>query len=157
MAMSNERTNITELNLAGYVIGWTYMQDGEWYATTKTDDRVTVGPFKQHGDASDALVRMTYLIEHTVDGDVWPTATYLLMMHNDGPGMHDRASGSVTWMTTDKPDGESVTWTVGADGTIDMNAMSGVGTPRNAEAKGAAMLEAVKQAQAAVAAMAVTA
>lgn len=148
----SERQNITPLQIGHFIVGWTYSDDGQWYAATSDDSRTTLGPFKQMGDASDALIKSTYLMSHTVaDG------TYLLLVTRDHDGLlHDDAAGMVTWFTTDKTKGESIRWTV-RDGKVDINAMSGVGTVLNAEAKGAAMLEAAQQAQAALAALEVTA
>lgn len=147
----SDRRNITELQIGDFIVGWTHEEQGQWYATAKNDERTTLGPFKQMGDPSDALIKSTYLMSHTVsDG------TYLLLVTNSTERLHDDPAGCVTWMTTDKMDGQSVTWTV-RDGNVEINAMSGVGTPRNAEAKGAAMLEAAQQAQAALAALEVTA
>lgn len=150
----SERTNITDLQIGHFVVGWTYEQDGQWYATAKNEARTTLGPFAQMGDASDALIKSTYLMAHTVtDG------TYLLLVTTEPQNARfdaDRIHGSVTWFTTDKVDGEAVRWEV-KDGAVDMNGWSGVGTVLNAEAKGAAMLEAAKQAQAALAALEVTA
>ena len=148
----SERQNITPLQISHFVVGWTYSEDGQWYAATSDDNRSTLGPFKQMGDASDALIKSTRLHSHSV-GD----GTYLLLVTSDNDGLlHDDAAGMVTWFTTDKTKGESIRWTV-RDGKVDINAMSGVGTPLNAEAKGAAMLEAAQQAQAALAALEVTA
>lgn len=144
-------TSITELNIAGFIVGWTHDTDGQWYATTKDEQQTTFGPFSQMGDASDALVRSTYLLPHTV-GD----GTYLLLVVQHKSCLHDDAVGSVTWMTADQSDGENVRWSV-RDGVVDITASSGVGTPRNAEAKGAAMLEAAQQAQAALASLKVAA
>lgn len=138
-------TNITEINIAGFTVGWTHDADGQWYATAKDEQKTMIGPFNQMGDARAALVRFTYLMPHTVsDG------TYLLVAMQHKSPLHDDAVGSVTWMTADQSDGESVRWSV-RDGIVDIKATSGVGTSRNAEAKGAAMLEAAKQAEAALA------
>jgi len=150
----SKREDTTELQIGNFVVGWTYREDGEWYATAKNEARTTLGPFKQMGDASDALIKSTYLMEHTVaDG------TYLLLVTTEPRNMRfdaDRIHGSVAWFTTDKMDGEAVRWEV-RDGNVDINGWSGVGTVRNAEAKGAAMLEAAQQAQAALASLGVTA
>lgn len=140
-------TNITEINIAGFAVGWTHDVDGQCYATAKDEQQTMLGPFKQMGGARAALVMFTYPMSHTV-GD----GTYVLLTMQNLSPLHDDAVGSVTWMTADQPDGESVRWSV-RDGIVDISAASGVGTPRNAEAKGAAMLEAAKQAQAALVAL----
>ena len=140
-------TNITEINIAGFTVGWTHDADGQWYATAADEQKTMLGPFKQMGDARAALVRSTHLMSHTV-GD----GTYVLLTMQHLSPLHDDAVGSVTWMTADQSDGESVRWSV-RDGIVDIKATSAVGTPRNAEAKGAAMLKAAQQAQAALASL----
>lgn len=150
----NNREDITPLAIGHFTVGWTYREDGEWYATAANEGRTTLGPFKQMGDASDALIKSTYLMEHTL-GD----GSYLLLVTQEPRNTHydpDSIHGYVTWFTVDNVDGEAVSWEV-RDGAIKINGWSGVGTVLNAEAKGAAMLEAAQQAQQALAALEVTA
>jgi hypothetical protein len=143
-----DRTNITEQRVAGFLVGWTYYADGAWYATAANEGRTTYGPLDNVAQAADALVQSVYLMQHVrEDGE------YLLMVARDDAAMSAPGgiSGTVTWFTADKMDGEAVRWQV-RDGQVDINGWSGVGSIRNAEAKAAAMLEAATEAHTANAA-----
>ena len=105
----SERTNITEQRVAGFLVGWTYCEGGAWYATAANEARTTHGPLDNVAQAADALTQSVYLLQHVrEDGD------YLLMVAREDAAMSAPGgiSGTVTWLTADKMDGEAVRWQV---------------------------------------------
>lgn len=124
--MSKTRTNVNEYHVGNEVLaGWTYQDDGEWYATLADDSRTTIGPVKGEGHAQSEIAKRA-------SSHAGRFGTWVILVADDSHPMYDDAAGSVTFIVGDKS--ESVTWTV-RDGKANLNGWSGVGTPAEAEAK----------------------
>lgn len=123
--MSNKRTNTNEFHVNGVVVGWTYQEGGEWYATLCDDNRSTFGPVPGEGHAQSEIV--TRASSHA-----GRHGSFTILTAGDRDSMYDDAAGIVTFIVGDKS--ESVTWSV-RNGKANINGWSGVGTPAEAEAK----------------------
>lgn len=134
--MSNERTNTSEFRINDVLVGWTYEQGGEWYATLCDDRRSTVGPFPGEGHAQSGIV--TRASSHA-----GRYGSFTILTADDPDSMYDDAAGSVTFIVGDKS--ESVTWSV-RNGEANINGWSGVGSPAEAEAKAYAINRAADEA-----------
>lgn len=147
----SERTDITHFMHRGFIIGWTYQQNGEWMATTNTESRTQFGPFVSEVNAQQSLLGTLTMPYGSI---AQRTFALISVTEKDEDGlMGYDASGSVTWFSEDAPNGEAVRWHI-QRGEVHINAWSGVGSLANGEAKAWALLEATGCAQRALARLA---
>ena len=143
----SEQTNITDLIESGIHIGWVYQEDGQWYSRPRSEgNRPKFGPFKNADRARTAVLDVVARFAHARWGDgLW--ALIALSERDTHTWSNRQASGSVTYLTTDDNNEhpKAIEWEVDA-GVPSFNAWSGAGTALQTEAKGEAMMEAVKQA-----------
>ena len=148
----SDRKNIAELMHGGFLIGWTYQQDGDWMASTNTECRTKFGPFVSEENAQDALLGVVTMHYGSI-----ARRTFALISITNRRDADDlmgyQASGSTTWFSEDSPAGQVVRWHI-EDGQACINALSGVGSPANGEAKAWAILEATGSAATALASIA---
>jgi hypothetical protein len=142
----SEQTNITDLIESGIHIGWVYQEDGKWYSRPRSEgNRPKFGPFKNADRARTAVLEVTRFGRSLYADGAWALIT--LSERDTHTWSNRQASGSVTYLTTDDTDShpKAIEWEVDA-GVPSFNAWSGAGTALQTEAKGEAMMEAVKQA-----------
>lgn len=146
----SEQTSITEITVDGMHVGWTYQQDGSWWATAANANRTQFGPHTNADRAQSDLMR------HVRTG--WCSDTdgrwALLSVRDNNTGTLAKwreASGTVTYLTTD--DTSTMLWNISwevRDGSAEFNAPSGLGTMLQADAKANAITQAISDAQEAI-------
>jgi hypothetical protein len=144
--MSAAPRDYVELKHLSVHFGWMWKEDGVWYSTPRSEVRgETYGPFRTHEQARAAVAaRVEFGASRFTEG-TWAlvnvTDRNMNNLHNT------EAAGSVTYLASDDAEQSSphsIRWEMDRDGVLAFNAWSGAGTALQTEAKGEAMMVAVR-------------